>query len=575
MNLGQYDIKGLLEHEDAKINTPDLHLLAETHLLIERDVTLLRAPPACSASCGPGCGAPSETFTQAFQGIAPGADLNAELGKLTRALKSHPAEPRLRGALGAVVQRMLLDDQKRAAEAQSFKRQVSVTFADSLAKVQGMINTLPFVTKMVPITSGEYEDHAIDCIISSLNEANVALCALNDLRHLTPNLRMVYGLWVDKGSGLSAYDRPLDVTAYLACERVNGRTLAEWAIADFTPFEDKLSVLLQVLFTLAIAREACEFSHNDLHTNNVLVEELDVPIEITYRFSGRAFKLKTRVLAHIVDFARSHVSVRVPRELIARIKPHARAQSSAQCFDEERGVFHTGFVMPNFGIVPNGPNGLYDIARFVNTWLQVAERENNPANFSTHKLRTWLIAPLFGESVPDDTYLRNWHEGFNGVPLHIDLDPREYVLYLLRRAPGEIAALTDVTDGAISRPPSAERAETDAIPRELPPEVDVHPALLALAREPVANRCASVLPTREEMRNSPCARDVEEEALAHGDAPKVPEGVDSATMKKLVDQSLHALRVNMTRGAAYPFVASAPLHSALGRTLSAINALLE
>ncbi|CAI8047892.1 Serine/threonine-protein kinase haspin homolog [Geodia barretti] len=73
-------------------------------------------------------------------------------------------------------------------------------------------------------------------------------------------------------------------------------------------FEEALSILRQVTLSLAIAEEALQFEHRDMHRGNVLVKRTKEEF-IYFRFNNKDYHIKTYgVQATIVDFTLSRVT---------------------------------------------------------------------------------------------------------------------------------------------------------------------------------------------------------------------------------------------------------------------------
>lgn len=65
------------------------------------------------------------------------------------------------------------------------------------------------------------------------------------------------------------------------------------------------AAFMQIIMTLIVYQKAFQFTHNDLHTNNILYIETDVEF-VYYKYSGRLYKVPTygRIFK-IIDFGRS------------------------------------------------------------------------------------------------------------------------------------------------------------------------------------------------------------------------------------------------------------------------------
>ena len=71
-----------------------------------------------------------------------------------------------------------------------------------------------------------------------------------------------------------------------------------------------LQIYLQVLNPLNLAYKKFDFTHYDLHSENVLIQELPYPISIPfYHPDGRTLYLRTNFLARIIDYGTAHVKI--------------------------------------------------------------------------------------------------------------------------------------------------------------------------------------------------------------------------------------------------------------------------
>jgi hypothetical protein len=83
-------------------------------------------------------------------------------------------------------------------------------------------------------------------------------------------------------------------------------SLYEWLIQS----EVSRSNLLKIVYQIATAVYAMTLSkttHNDLHSNNVLIQTLSKPKTVTYRYLGRVVTFRTRFIPLIYDFDRASV----------------------------------------------------------------------------------------------------------------------------------------------------------------------------------------------------------------------------------------------------------------------------
>lgn len=86
---------------------------------------------------------------------------------------------------------------------------------------------------------------------------------------------------------------------------VGAQTLKQWAALPSTSATELVQVLTQVVLGLEMAFRAVEFSHNDLHAQNILVEPLPAPKRFSYRFDGKTLGVVSSWRAVIIDFGHS------------------------------------------------------------------------------------------------------------------------------------------------------------------------------------------------------------------------------------------------------------------------------
>lgn len=97
------------------------------------------------------------------------------------------------------------------------------------------------------------------------------------------------------------YNFPVEVIALERCKKTLDDLMVEDALSD----EEWEAALMQVVMTLATYQKAFAFTHNDLHTNNVMFNETDKKF-IYYSFNKKFYKVPTfgRIFK-IIDFGRA------------------------------------------------------------------------------------------------------------------------------------------------------------------------------------------------------------------------------------------------------------------------------
>jgi hypothetical protein len=94
---------------------------------------------------------------------------------------------------------------------------------------------------------------------------------------------------------------PVHVIALEKCEATLDELMADEDLGD----KEWGSIMMQIIMTLAMYQKVYAFTHNDLHTNNVMYVKTDRP-HITYRLGGKIYKVPTfGRLFKIIDFGRA------------------------------------------------------------------------------------------------------------------------------------------------------------------------------------------------------------------------------------------------------------------------------
>ena len=97
------------------------------------------------------------------------------------------------------------------------------------------------------------------------------------------------------------YDFPVEVIALERCSK----TLDHLMVKDILSDEEWEAALMQIVMTLATYQKLFAFTHNDLHTNNIMYNETDKKF-IYYCFNKKLYKVPTfgRIFK-IIDFGRA------------------------------------------------------------------------------------------------------------------------------------------------------------------------------------------------------------------------------------------------------------------------------
>ena len=202
---------------------------------------------------------------------------------------------------------------------------------------------------------------------------------------------------------------PVQITVMEKCEG----TLYELMCLE-PDTKKHISWLAQVLFALTFAQRTFGFTHNDLHSNNIMYVKTDKEF-LNYKVEGQAFRVPTHgYLLKIIDFERGAGSVR-----ISGMKNPKFFMSDHFSPDEEAGGQYNVEPFYTPGIETIKPNPSFDLVRLATSLFwdlfpegpEHAEYKSNPI-FIT--LIRWLTLEdgtsiLFGKN--DPTHDR--YHGFN------------------------------------------------------------------------------------------------------------------------------------------------------------------
>jgi hypothetical protein len=91
---------------------------------------------------------------------------------------------------------------------------------------------------------------------------------------------------------------------FICLEKCDG-TLDELFMGDEMDVKKAASALMQIIMTLIIFQKAFQFTHNDLHTNNVMYVNTDIEF-LYYKYNNQVYKVPTYgKIFKIIDFGRS------------------------------------------------------------------------------------------------------------------------------------------------------------------------------------------------------------------------------------------------------------------------------
>lgn len=141
-----------------------------------------------------------------------------------------------------------------------------------------------------------------------LHEAMIGITALNTLRRIIPNFMYTYGylrcstaqLVKEEPATWCNIPNGIDIS-YTILENIRGATTLRKLVSEssLSPSEF-VSIMYQLFNALNVANKIWDFTHYDLHDNNVLVRKLSKPIALPYY--GTQDKVTRWILSSYVPF---------------------------------------------------------------------------------------------------------------------------------------------------------------------------------------------------------------------------------------------------------------------------------
>jgi len=157
-----------------------------------------------------------------------------------------------------------------------------------------------------------------DEIRNMLFEYYIGSKFINKLRNKTPNFMYTYGIFmcnplikIKKVSGKE--DIKINVAfcndnnknnIYVLFEKIDGTTLHDYIqqIKTEQGFDDVINSVIQIMLSLDIAQKEGQYSHNDLHTDNVMLRNIDNPLTYDYLIGKSKYTMNMNYIATIIDY---------------------------------------------------------------------------------------------------------------------------------------------------------------------------------------------------------------------------------------------------------------------------------
>jgi hypothetical protein len=126
------------------------------------------------------------------------------------------------------------------------------------------------------------------------------------------NFSLVYGRYTEKREDTSKKQSHV-LYEYIRDKKGETMSLGKFLENMLLNFDtDKeislLGIVFMVLISLQKAQDILQFTHYDLHYNNVLVLQLDDVYQIKYEYKGKAYFFYSKFVPFIIDYGRSHIN---------------------------------------------------------------------------------------------------------------------------------------------------------------------------------------------------------------------------------------------------------------------------
>lgn len=148
------------------------------------------------------------------------------------------------------------------------------------------------------------------------HEALIGMGALNNLRDKIPTFMYIYGTFMcdppildDNNEVLTWCPSKTNPITYLVLENIEGASSLKALMWDITENE-YLEIYLQILNAINVASKAFDYTHYDLHSENVLIQTLSYYVLIPlYNNNGTFSYIRTKRLVRIIDYGFSHIKL--------------------------------------------------------------------------------------------------------------------------------------------------------------------------------------------------------------------------------------------------------------------------
>lgn len=200
------------------------------------------------------------------------------------------------------------------------KKQISSSKSNGIV-YSASLEGIPVILKTSNITK-DFSDVEHEWRIGSV---------LNRMRTLVPNFVYTYGKFSD-----GTHD-------YTVLEDLKGISLFNYLYMDkIKDFGEFIDITLQILLALELAQREFHFTHFDLHCNNVMLLELNEPMEYSVMMDTYIYKVKTRLVPVIIDYGFS--TVFIDDEVISENNRVKNAEGGYTVTDSGKNIEESGIL---------------------------------------------------------------------------------------------------------------------------------------------------------------------------------------------------------------------------------------
>jgi hypothetical protein len=155
-----------------------------------------------------------------------------------------------------------------------------------------------------------------ESLYDTLREYIISYFSINKLRFIIPTFAYTYDIFSCKNTG---YDGSLDLNnfcdnsvnrnLYTIMEKVNGNSVKDLFMKKSLNFQTWLEIFIQLLLSLEVAQRETNFTHFDLHYENVMVQTTK-NLSYNINIDNITYKIKNSSLTPIIiDFGLSSVKI--------------------------------------------------------------------------------------------------------------------------------------------------------------------------------------------------------------------------------------------------------------------------